>query len=88
MAESNKWDVAANQAVGAHFCAMNFWNANDKLKEYMDPSMFGKQSFTIKPVSLRHIVEMLPNPKYPQDPKWGTGPTAGTPTQPPAIRLP
>ena len=88
VAETNKWDVATNQAVGSHFCAMNFWNVNDKLKEYMGPNMFGKQSFSIKPVPLRYIVEILPNPKYPQDPKWGTGPTAGTPTQPPAIRLP
>lgn len=87
-AEANAWDVATNQSVGIHFCAMNFWNTNDKLKEYMAPNMFGKQSFSIKPAPLRYIVEILPNPKYPQDPKWGSGPTAGTPTPPPALRLP
>lgn len=88
LAEANTWDVATNQAIGIQFCAMNFWNMNDKLKEYMGPNMFGKQSFSIKPVPLRYIVEILPNPKYPQDPKWGSGPTAGTPTQPPGIQLP
>ena len=88
VAEANTWDVSGNQAIGVHFCAMNFWNMNDKLKDYMIPTMFGKQSFALKPVPLRYIVETLPNPKYPQDPKWGTGATAGTPTQPPAIQLP
>ena len=87
-AEANTLDVPKNQEIGVHFCAMNFWNNNDNLKAYMAPTMFGKQSFAIKPTSLRYIVEMLANPKYPQDPKWGSGQTAGTPTQPPSIRLP
>jgi hypothetical protein len=88
LAESNVWDFAANQAVGVHFCAMNFWNNTDKLKAYMDPKMFGLQSFAIKPLALRYVVEMLPPPKFPQDPKWGSGTTAGTPTPPPSVQLP
>ena len=88
VAEANSWDVAANQAVGIQFCAMNFWNNNDPLKAYMSPAMFGKQSFSIKPSALRYVVEVLANPKFPQDPKWGSGPTAGSMTEPPSIRLP
>jgi hypothetical protein len=88
LAESNVWDVAANQAVGVHFCAMNFWNNTDTLKAYMDAKMFGIQSFAIKPLPLRYVVEMLPPPKFPQDPKWGSGTTAGTPTPPPSVQLP
>jgi hypothetical protein len=88
LAESNVWDVAANQAIGAHFCAMNFWNNTDTLKAYMHPKMFGIQSFAIKPVPIRYVVEILAKPPFPQDPKWGSGPTAGTPTPPPVLKIP
>jgi hypothetical protein len=67
---------------------MNFWNNNDSLKAYMAPAMFGKQSFAIKPSALRYVVEVLADPKFPQNPKWGSGPTAGSMTEPPSIRLP
>jgi hypothetical protein len=85
-AEKNIWDYQMSQNIGVQFCALNFWNNTDKLKSYM--TMFGKQSFAIKPESLRYVIEVLPTPKYPQDPGWGTGTTAGNPTIPPAIRLP
>ena len=87
-AESNGWDYKISQSVGIHFCAMNFWNDNDNLKTYMAPTMFGKQSFAIKPASLRYAIEILPNPKYPADPGWGTGTNAGKPKEPSAISLP
>ena len=87
-AEANAWDVPANQAVGVHFCAMNFWNNNDNLKAYMAKTMFGVQSFAIKPVPLRYVIEVLAKPPLPENPNWGSGKTAGTPTQPSALRLP
>lgn len=87
-AENNTWDYPLSQTIGIQFCAMNFWKSTDRLKSYMSPSMFGKQSFAIKPVPLRYIIEILPVPKYPENPGWGTGPTAGSPTIPPAIRVP
>jgi len=85
---SNNYDSKPSADVGIHCCAMNFWNNNDALKKYMDPALFGKQSFAIKPVPLRYIIETLPPPKYPENPNWGSGTTAGTPVTPPAIRLP
>jgi hypothetical protein len=87
-AEKNAWDFTLAQSVGIHFCAMNFWNRNDKLQAYMDPAMFGKQSFLLKPLPLRYVIELLPAPKYPENPGWGTGATAGKPTEPPGIKLP
>jgi len=87
-AEANVYDVAANQAIGVQFCAMNFWKQTDQLKAYMDKKMFGKQSFLIKPTAIRYIIEILAKPPVPQDMKWGTGPSAGSPTPPAAIQLP
>ena len=87
-AEDNSIDFKSSHDVGIQMVAMNFWNINDKLKAYMDPAMFGKQSFAIKPPAIRYIIEILPPPQYPQDPKWGSGPTAGTPVNPPAMVLP
>ena len=87
-AEANSYDFVANQSIGIQFSAMNFWNNNDKLKAYMDPKMFGTQSFAIKPAPIRYVVEMLPPPKYPENPNWGTGTTAGTPTKPANVQLP
>ena len=83
---SNNYDSAPAQGIGIHCCAMNLWNHNDNLKKYMD--QFSEAGFSLKPEPLRYIIEILPPPKYPQDPKWGSGTTAGTPTTPPAIRLP
>ena len=87
-ASDNKYDYQQSLDVGIHMVAMNFWNNNDKLKAYMDPKMFGKASYAIKPVPIRYIIEVLPPPKYPTNPNWGSGVTAGTPTAPPEIRLP
>lgn len=87
-AEQNGYDVAGAQALGIHFCAMNFWNRNDQLNKYMDKAMFGTQSFLIKPVPLRYVMEIIADPKQPFNPKWGSGPTAGTLIEPPAIKLP
>lgn len=48
-ASDNSIDFQTSFNVGIHMVAMNFWNTNDKLKAYMDPLVFGKQSFLIKP---------------------------------------
>ncbi len=87
-AEANSYDWAAAQAVGIQFTGMNFWNRNDSLKKYMGPDMFGVQSFAIKPEKLRYTIELIADPKMPQDPKWGSGTTAGTMKDPPSIKLP
>lgn len=80
--------VSDAQDIGVHYCAMNFFNPNDALKTYLAADMFGTQSFKLKPEALRYTVEVLPTPRVPEDPRWGAGPTAGTPTMPPAIRIP
>jgi len=82
----NKYDYQLSYDVGIHFCAMNFSNNNDKLKQYM--GRFGQSSYQIKPVELRYFIDVLPNPKYLKDPDWGTGTSAGTPVRPPDIRIP
>jgi len=87
-AEANDWSFRDAQEIGIHFCAMNFWNHNKNLDAYMAPSLFGNASFAIKPLPLRYIIETIPDPKYPQDPKWGTGTNSGSPTIPPPIRMP
>jgi hypothetical protein len=88
IAEDNGYDWEAAQGLGVHFCAMNFWNRNDRLAKYMDPNVFGTQSFLIKPASLRYSIEIIPDPKQPFNPGWGSGSTAGTMKDPPAIRMP
>lgn len=87
-AEDNGYNWEAAQALGIQFCAMNFWNRNDRMQKYTDPAVFGKQSFLIKPAKLRYIMEVIADPKKPFDPKWGTGITAGTMKDPPAIKMP
>lgn len=87
-AESNGYDWEGAQALGVQFTAMNFWQRNDRLAKYLDPAVFGTQSFLIKPAKLRYIMEVIPDPKQPFDPKWGSGATAGTIRDPPAIRMP
>jgi len=87
-AEDNGYDVAQNQKLGVHFCAMNFWGKNDAIKGYMAPAMFGVYSFLIKPVDIRYVVEYLPPPQYPNKSlDMGKGPNAGAPTQPPGLDL-
>jgi hypothetical protein len=87
-AEANSYDVEAAQNIGIQFTAMNFWNRNDALNKYLTPSLFGTQSFALKPVALRYVVEMLPDPRVPQNPNWGSGTTAGTIRDPPALTMP
>jgi len=87
-ATTNDYTLTKAQSLGIHFIGMNFANNNDNLKAYLDPKMFGTSSFVIKPLALRYYIEVLPPPKYPQDPKWGSGTTAGSPTEPPAIKMP
>jgi hypothetical protein len=87
-AEANAYDWSAAHDLGIHFVAMNFWNRNDAFKKYMAPTLFGKQSFNLKPANLRYLLELIPDPKYPVDPKWGTGAKAGDLKEPPAIRMP
>ena len=87
-AVTNTYDWQLNQQFGIQFNAMNFWNRNDRMKAYLDPTMFGTRSFTIKPLPIRYIIEHLPVPKNPQNPHWGSGPTAGSPTLPPGLQLP
>jgi hypothetical protein len=87
-APANKYDWAFNQKLGVQFNAMNFWNHNDRLKAYMAPDMFGARSFTIKPLLLRYVIEILPTPKNPQNPHWGSGPNAGSPKLPAELQLP
>ena len=88
VAEGNEYDWEAAQALGIQFTAMNFWNRGDRLKKYMDPNVFGTQSFLIKPARLRYVIEVIADPKQPFDPKWGSGATAGTMKDPPAIKMP
>lgn len=88
VAENNDYDWEAAQGLGIQFTAMNFWNRNDRLKKYLSPPFFGTQSFLIKPASLRYVMETIPDPKKPFNPNWGTGTTAGTMKDPPAIRMP
>jgi hypothetical protein len=86
-------DAAANavaltdgQALGIQFVGMNFWNNNDALKTHV--TMFGTQSFALKPEPLQYTIEALPAPRKPENPGWGVGADAGTPVLPPAIQLP
>jgi hypothetical protein len=87
-AESNRFDWKAAHALGIHFVAMNIWNHNDALKQYMNKDLFGTQSFSLKPTELRYIIELLPAPKQPVNPNWGSGPTAGTIREPPPLFAP
>jgi hypothetical protein len=88
LAADNSANYQASLDIGIHMVGMNFWNVNDKLTTYMASDLFGKHSYTIKPEALRYIIEILPPPKYPQNPGWGSGPSAGTPVCPPALKLP
>ena len=88
IAESNDWDFQPAMDLGIQCIAMNFWNATDKLKKYMSPNYFGKQSFLIKPAPLRFVIENLPKVQRPPDFKWGEGEAAGKPKPPADVRIP
>lgn len=87
-AEENKWDLQPSLDMGIHCPAVNLWKKSNLLTTYMKADMFGIYSYKIKPYTMRYIMDILPKPDYPVDPKWGTGPTAGTPTVPEPLRLP
>ena len=84
----NSWDFQQSMDVGIMFCAMDFWDRNDKLANYLDPAMFGTQSFLLKPDPLCYVLDILPNAPVPEHPGWDGSPRSGTPTSPPELRLP
>jgi hypothetical protein len=86
--DKNDWRYDESMKIGIHYIAMNFFKPSEFLTDYMSAAKFGRSSYLLKPEPLRYIPMFLANPKSPQDPKWGTGPTAGTPTIPPAIQMP
>ena len=85
--ELTNWDYAPSQALGIMFCPMNFWKDGPALKSYMKPDMFGTQSFKIKPVELRYVLEFLPPPLDPPNPGWEKH-NAGEPKQPRSLQMP
>jgi hypothetical protein len=74
--------------IGIQCIAMNFWNSTDKLKQYLSPEKFGRQSFLIKPPPLRYVLETLPKSQAPPNFKWGEGSDAGKPHQVKDIKIP
>lgn len=86
--DKNNWNFDESMKIGVQYIAMNFFQPSDYLNAYLEPGKFGRSSYLIKPVPLRYIPMFLANPKSPENPGWGTGPTAGTPTIPPAIQMP
>jgi hypothetical protein len=86
--DKNDWRYDESMKIGIQYIAMNFFQPSDSLSDYMSVAKFGRSSYLLKPEPLRYIPMFLTNPKYPEDPKWGSGPTAGTPTIPPAIQMP
>lgn len=47
--ESNEWDWKGAQNAGIQLVGVNLWTMGDGLNAYLDPTMFGKYSFKIKP---------------------------------------
>lgn len=89
-AETNNWNQEESMKLGIQYIAMNFLQSppSESLTTYLSTAKFGRSSYLLKPEPLRYIPMYLTNPKSPEDPKWGSGPTAGTPTIPPPIQLP
>lgn len=75
--EKNDWDWKEAQALGIHYEAMNFFNYNEQMKEYMNVDNFGIYSYKLKPEKLRYIIEILPKPGTPPDFGYGRGQDAG-----------
>lgn len=89
--DKNNWRFDESMKIGIQYIAMNFMQPvteSEYLADYLDTKKFGRSSYLLKPDALRYIPMFLANPKSPEDPGWGTGPTAGTPTIPPAIQMP
>ena len=80
----NEWDYTKAHALGIHFAAMNFWSNDEKLKGYLSSSLFGVNSFHIKPVQLRYVIEYMAPPAEP-NPALNAG--TGTPAAPPPINI-
>ena len=87
-AESNDWDFMPAMDIGIQCIAMNFWNSTDRLKQYLSPEKFGRQSFLIKPPPLRYVLEILPKSQVPPNFKWGEGNDAGKPYRVKDIKIP
>lgn len=86
--DKNNWRIDESMNVGIQYIAMNFFQKSDTLDTYLSPAKFGRSSYILKPDALRYIPMFLNNPKSPENPGWGSGPTAGTPTIPPTIQMP
>lgn len=85
--QKNELDWKAVHTFGVHMAAMNFFNANTaQMKEYLSADNFGTFGYKIKPVNLRYAIEVLPEPRVPENPGWGQGQTAGTIHAPETIR--
>ena len=86
--DKNNWQFEESMKIGIQYIAMNFFQPSEYLSAYMEPGKFGRSSYLLKPEPLRYIPMFLANPKSPENPGWGRGPTAGTPTIPPTIQMP
>lgn len=89
--DNNNWRFEESMKIGIQYIAMNFMQPPTKseyIADYLDVKKFGRSSYLLKPVGLRYIPMFLSNPKSPENPGWGSGPTAGTPTVPPSIQMP
>jgi hypothetical protein len=84
--DKNNWRMDESLKIGIQCIAMNFFQKSELLDSYI--SKFGRSSYLLKPEALRYIPMFLSNPKSPENPGWGSGPTAGTPTIPPTIQMP
>jgi hypothetical protein len=86
--DKNNWEFDESMKIGIQYIAMNFFQPSEYLNAYLEPGKFGRSSYLLKPVALRYIPMFLANPKSPENPGWGGGPTAGTPTIPAPIQMP
>jgi hypothetical protein len=64
-AEKNNVAFKEAQASGIQCVALNFWNNEDTLRTANTSAMFGKASFTVKPISLRTVPEFRDPPGQP-----------------------
>jgi hypothetical protein len=83
--DSNTWDFAPAHALGVHFAAMNFWSQDVNLANYRKPDVFGVNSFKIKPVAMRYIIDYIKPPLLP-NPLLNA--RDGKPSQPTGIVMP
>jgi hypothetical protein len=89
--DKNNWRFDESMKIGIQYIAMNFMQPlaeSEFLTDYLDAKKFGRSSYLLKPEALRYIPMFLNNLKSPENPGWGTGTTAGTPTIPQPIQMP